>query len=151
MLPTLGTEELHHSRAHTAHPGQRGAAPTAGLTPPTPGRGEWCPQPGSHHPPWAEGSGAHSRAHTTHPGQRGAVPTAGLTPPTEPAPARTSSDSGQGLGWEGQGSSQPAEHARPKETTFHACIVTYPKYVFLQLDDFSLPHTYPACTHSQGH
>ena len=48
MPPTLGTEELHHSWAHTAHPGQRGAAPTAGLTPPTLGRGERCPQLGSH-------------------------------------------------------------------------------------------------------
>ena len=66
-LPTPGTGERRpqpdsrrspraerscaHSRTHAAHPGQRGAAPTARLTPPTPGRGELRLWPGSRCPP----------------------------------------------------------------------------------------------------
>lgn len=87
---TPGTEEPSHGRAHSAHPGHRGAAPTAGLTPLTPGREELRPQPDSRRPPRAEGSSAHSQTHAAHPRQRGAVPVAGLTLPSpateEPRP-----------------------------------------------------------------
>ena len=72
--PTPGTEEPRHGWAHAAHPGRRGAAPTARLMQPTPGRGELH----------------HGWAHSAHPRQRGAAPTAGLTLPTpgraEPRP-----------------------------------------------------------------
>ena len=136
--------------------GQRGAAPTARLTPPTPGRGELClwpgsrcpprPQrsraldwahtahpghrgatsrPGSCSPPRAEGSCACGWAHAAHPGQRGAAPAAGLTPHREPAPACTCSNSGRGLGREGQGSSYPPSTLDQKKLLFTLAQLRY--------------------------
>lgn len=134
-------------------PGHRGARITAGLLAP----------PG-------QGAGAHSGLHAHHPGQRAAAPAAGSH---HPHPGRgerrlqlgshrggacsgTCSDSGQSLGWEGQGSSLAAEHARPKRNYFSTLALSHiPSMSFysygISIRRFSCHTHTPACTHSQGH